>query len=289
MSSSVRDLPQRLPENQREALVRLLADEDPAVFWEVRQKILSYGPEAMDWLRPHLLSDDPLMRKRVKGLLTHLQRQDADNEFLSFCLRQGDDFDLEDGAMLLAKTSYPTINVEGYSAILDAYAKALKVRLEKVSGARPVLEVISHFIFKELDFSGNEDDYYNPENSYLNKVLDSRTGNPISLSTVLLLLGVRLRLPLAGIGLPGHFICRYQNATDELFIDAFNRGRLVNKADCIRYLHSGHDLLSEKTFIPYTSRRILMRMCANLHQIFQLKEQPDETMRFQRYLVALAR
>jgi regulator of sirC expression with transglutaminase-like and TPR domain len=145
------------------------------------------------------------------------------------------------------------------------------------------------YLFREQGFTGDESNYYAPENSYLDTVLDRRTGNPISLSTVCLLLARRLRLPMTGIGLPGHFVCRYQSAEEEVYLDAFNRGRLLTRADCIQHLvQTGHGA-GDGFLTPATSRRILLRMCSNLHQIYQQIERPAETARMQRYLVALAK
>ncbi|MEI7731628.1 MAG: transglutaminase-like domain-containing protein [Verrucomicrobiota bacterium] len=281
--------PARLTENQRQALIRLLADEDPVVFETIRNKLLAYGPEVMDWLKPHLLSGDPLFRKRVKAMLHHLQCQDMDNEFLTFCLRQGEDLDLEDAVWLLARTRFPEINPEGYVAILDGYAAELRLRLIGLNGAHARLGAIAFYLFQEQGFTGNEENYYDPNNSYLNKVLDRHTGNPISLCLVLLFVCQRLKLPVVGIGLPGHFICRYQTATDEIYIDAFNRGRLATKADCVRFLHATSRSLVDESIQPVSARKVLARICSNLHLIYQHLAQPEDSARFQRYAVALGR
>ena len=105
-------LPEALSENQRAALLNLLADEDRAIYQTVRQKILSYGPQATEWLRPHVLSSDPALRRRAQEIVLHFERQAADTRFLGFCLKHGEDFDLEQGAWLLAQTRHPEINRE---------------------------------------------------------------------------------------------------------------------------------------------------------------------------------
>src|SRR5712664_2961951 len=204
-------LPETLSESGRAALINLLADDDRAVYQTVRQKIISYGPQAAEWLRPHLLSNDPSLRRRSQEIVLHFDRQAADNRFLGFCLKHGEEFDLEQGAWLLAQTRYPDINVEGYGALLDYYARQLRERLAPETDPKEVLSALNHYLFVELGFSGNEENYYEPENSYLNRVIDRRTGNPINLCLIYILLARRLRLPVTGIGLPGHFICRHQS------------------------------------------------------------------------------
>ncbi len=282
-------LREELSESQREALLKLLADEDAAIYQMVRQKILSCGPKAAAWLRPHLLSREPALRRRVQEIVHHFERQGADNCFLAFCLRQGEELELEQGAWLLAQTRYPDINVEGYRALLDSYASDLRLRLDLNSQPKQLLTAINEYLFQELGYAGNNENYYDPENSYLNRVVDRRTGNPINLCLVYLLVARRLRLPITGIGLPGHFICRYQSSAAEIYIDVFNGGKFLTKADCVQYLVHGNFSLREDYLAPITPRKLLHRICANLHQIYLHLKLAEETTRLQRYLVALGR
>jgi regulator of sirC expression with transglutaminase-like and TPR domain len=280
---------EKLSVSQREALISLLADDDPAVYRTVREKILSYGPSAREWLRPHTLSNNPVLCRRAQQLVHQFGRQNADNRFLVFCLKQGEELDLEQGSWLLAQTKYPEINAEAYQALLDGYAGELRERINFNAGEKTILTTINRYLFGELGFFGNEQNFYEPENSYLNCVIDRRTGNPISLCVVCLLLARRLRLPIAGIGLPGHFVCRFQSSASELYIDAFNQGKLMTKADCVQYLLRGHYGLQDDYLTPVSPRRILMRVCGNLHRIYYHLKLPEETTRLQRYLIALAR
>lgn len=281
--------PEELSASRKSALLKLLADEDVAIFQSIREKILSYGPAAAEWLRPHLLSRDPVLRRRAQAIVRAFDRQLADNRFLAFCLKGGEELDLEQGAWLLAQTQFPDINEEAYRALLDAFADNARDRIQAVTEPRQVLTAINHYLFEELGFTGNEEDYYQPDNSYLSRVLDRRTGNPISLCLVYLLIGRRLQLPLAGIGLPGHFICRYQSSAAEYFIDCFNRGKLLTKTDCVQYLLQGNYSVRTDYLAPVSPRRMMLRICGNLHQIYLRLEQSEPATRVQRYLVALGK
>jgi regulator of sirC expression with transglutaminase-like and TPR domain len=278
-----------LSDGQKVALLKLLTDDDIAVYHTIRGKILSYGQAANEWLRPHMLSSDPILRRRANELVHFLARQEADNRFLVFCLSQGEDLDIEEGGWLLAQTQYPDINRAAYQALFDSYASDLRERIDFGSSPENILATINQYLFAELGFNGNEANYYEPDNSYLNRVVDRRTGNPISLCLVYLLIARRLRLPIVGIGMPGHFLVRFQSSTSEVFIDAFNRGKLLTKADCVKYLlHTSHGF-QEGYLAPVSPRRILLRVCSNLHQIYAQLELADETARLQRYIVALAK
>lgn len=282
-------LPDELSETQRAALLNLLGDEDPAVYQTIREKILSCGPTALAWLRPQALSRDPALRRRAQEIIQHFDRRAADDRFLSFCLGQSEELDLEEGAWLLAQTRYPEINVGAYKALLDLYADEMRERLAAVGENREALTAINEYLFEELRFAGNENDYYDLENSYLNRVIDRRKGNPINLCLLCILLARRLHLPVAGIGLPGHFICRYQSSAAEVYFDPFNRGKLLSKADCVQYLLQGNYSIREDYLAPVSPRRLLLRICSNLHQIYAHLELPDEITRLQRYRVALGR
>jgi regulator of sirC expression with transglutaminase-like and TPR domain len=281
--------PEELSESQKAALLTLLADEDPSIYRKIRQRIVSFGPPAADWLRPHTLSRDPALRRRAQEIVLSFDRQAADDAFLGFCLKHGETFDLEEGAWKLAQTQYPDINVSGYQALLDSFASDISESLRAVTAAEDILGVLNGYLFDELGFAGNEEQYHDPDNSYLNRVLDRRTGNSINLCLVYLLLARRLVLPITGIGLPGHFVCRFQSSSAEIYIDAFNRGKLMTKADCVQYLLQGNYSIREDYLAPVSPRRILLRICGNLHQIYLQLEQTETATRLQRYLVALAR
>lgn len=278
-----------LSESQWKALVNLLADDDPSIYHTVRDKILSFGEDAGERLRPYRLSNDPVLRRRAREVVQHFDRQEADTWFLAFCLKHGEEFDLEEGVWLLAMTQYPDINVGAYRALLDHFAVEIRERIDFSETDKEILTTINNYVFDELGFSGDQESYYDPQNSYLNRVVDRRKGNPINLSLLYLLLARRLELPVAGIGLPGHFICRYQSTSEEIYIDPFHHGKFLTKADCIQYLVSGSHGLQDEFLAPVSTRRILMRICSNLHQIYSQMELAEETTRLQRYLVALAR
>jgi regulator of sirC expression with transglutaminase-like and TPR domain len=274
MSSPTAKPAEKLDEGQRKALITLLADDDLAVYQTVRQKILSY---------------DPVLRRRAQEIAHHFSRISADTDLLAFCLNQGEDFDLEQGVLLLARTQYPAINIEAHAALLDNMAGELRDRLDLSGEPEHILGTIGDYFFTELKFTGDETNFYDPDNSYINRVLDRRRGNPISLSVVYLLVARRLKLPVAGIGLPGHFVCRFQSSRHEIYIDPFRRGRLLTKSDCVKYVMQLRHRFDESCLAPVSARRILLRICANLHQIYTHLKSPDQSERLQRYLVALAK
>jgi regulator of sirC expression with transglutaminase-like and TPR domain len=157
------------------------------------------------------------------------------------------------------------------------------------AGPGVAIDAFNEVLFRQLGFVGNEADYFNPENSYLNRVMDLRRGIPISLCLVYLLIGKRLGLPLVGIGMPGHFICRWQTATEEVFIDPFHLGRLLTRGECRKRLQDLAIEYDDRHLAPLSHRRTLTRVVANLHLIHKERRETATVERFLRYLIALSR
>jgi regulator of sirC expression with transglutaminase-like and TPR domain len=278
-----------LSENQRAALISLLADDDPAVYQLVRSKLMAYGEAACLWLRPHALSPDPKMRRRVQEILTYHARRNSDACFLEFVRRQGEDLDLEEGVGLLARTKYPDTNWEAYTALFDEWASTVQSHLKPQSRPEHTLGAMNHVLFEELGFEGSDQVGYQAECGYLNRIVDERNGNPIGLCTLYLFIARRLRLPITGIGLPNHFVCRLQSSTAEIYVDCFRKGVFLPKADCVKYLLSATYGTTEGSLSPYSPRKILHRMCNNLVLTYGHLEMTDEASRAKRYAAALTR
>src|SRR6266699_6250107 len=156
-SAGTIELPEEFSESKRGALLNLLGDDDPAVFQTVREKILSCGPPAAEWLRPHTLSGDPALRRRTRQIVRHFDRQAADNQFLGFCLKHGEEFGLEQGLWLLAQTEYPEINVAAYQALLATFAGEVAEHLALGGEPMDLLGKLNDYMFGELRFAGNEE------------------------------------------------------------------------------------------------------------------------------------
>lgn len=170
-------------------------------------------------------------------------------------------------ALLVANEVYPDLDIDSYLVGLDDMADAVRSRLAH----RHPATVLKDFLSGELGFCGNADDFFDPRNSYLNQVLDRRTGIPITLSVIYLELAQRLQLPIVGIGLPGHFILRYDGDKDPLYLDPFNGGVTMSTHDChqrVADISSGR-LRFKPTFLaPVSPRQILTRMLRNLKGIY---------------------
>jgi regulator of sirC expression with transglutaminase-like and TPR domain len=175
--------------------------------------------------------------------------------------------DLVEAALLLARSEYPGLDCPGYRRQLDRMGEEAQAAL---GGAVPErLARLNQLMFARWGFRGNRADYYDPRNSFLNDVLDRRTGIPITLSLIYLEVGRRAGLNLAGVGMPGHFLVGVADH-DNVYVDPFNEGNLLTAADCRGLLRELYpDARFHQEFLePVGSRQILVRMVNNLLRIY---------------------
>ena len=145
--------------------------------------------------------------------------------------------DLEQGAFLIARYAYPSLTSPRIRRQLDDMAQEVRDRIGPRASGEETVKTLNRYLFTEQGFKGNTKNYYEFENSYLNCVIDRRTGIPISLSTVYLLIGKRLGLPVHGIGMPGHFLVKYESDRYKIFVDCFNGGALLTEKNCAAVSH----------------------------------------------------
>ncbi len=210
--------------------------------------------------------------------------------FADLVRRADPEIDLARAALLIAQEEYPALVLATYLARLDTLAAQVQARLAASGAAGPaaatplaMIGALNAVLFEDEGFRGNTAEYYDPRNSYLNEVLDRRTGIPITISLVYMEVAARVGLPLDGIGLPGHFIVQYPGAgrgaagltghpqPDEIFIDPYEGGRLLTRADCaarFRRLYGPDFTFAEEYLTPLTRHQILARLLGNLKAIY---------------------
>lgn len=182
------------------------------------------------------------------------------------------EMDLAEAALAIAAEEYPDLRPATYLDALQHWADDLRRRIGTQTDVQKIVGLFNQFVFGDLKFQGNRNDYANPKNSYLNEVIDRRLGIPISLSVVYIAVGERAGLPVRGVGMPGHFLVTYARGRSpaELFIDPFN-AQVLDRAGCARLLEriSEGKVSMQPSFLePVGKRQILARMLNNLKAIF---------------------
>ena len=182
---------------------------------------------------------------------------------------------LLDVALLIARDEYPDLDPGRYALRVQGHASHLRRAVERESRLALKMRTINQYLFEEVGYAGNHDEYYDPRNSYINEVFERRLGNPISLALVQMTVTREVGLPLDGVSFPGHFLVRLPVDNGVLVMDPFNRGRPLD-VDELRERASAHlgggvpddDALSQ-ILNPASNRAILVRMLRNLHGVYQ--------------------
>ena len=194
-----------------------------------------------------------------------------------------EDFDLVQGALLIAAEHYPQLDIEAYVRTLDELGAALRRRLRPDIGRTDAIRALNRYMFDELGFQGAREDYYDPRNSFLNDVIDRRIGIPITLAIVYQRLGHSVGLPLAGVSFPGHFLVRCSVSEGTVVLDPFHKGMSLGLPELGKRLASvqgGSPPRSEVVALlaPAAPREILARLLRNLRAIYMNYQQLSQAL-----------
>ena len=264
-------------ETKIQALLRLLSDPNEQVAKTIQHEFVRIGPSALPFLEK-AVTEDTALETRVAYVKDEIRFEQLKEEFSAFFAHCSRQVDWEKGAFLIARIAYPDVDISHYEKCLDHLAEEFRTKWHSEE-APPgkVARLLSAFLFKDKGFSGNRIHYYDPDNSYLHRVIESRQGIPISLSAIYVFVGNRLGLPLAGVGMPGHFLVKIEGESPPQFVDCFNGGVLLGEQDCEQFI-TASGLNHDPRFLEKSpTRLILTRMLRILLSIYE--REPENPMR----------
>jgi len=189
--------------------------------------------------------------------------------------------DLARAALYIAQEEYPDLEPGEYLNALDTMAAEVKERLPAERYPLRIIQSINEYLYDDLGFVGNTDDYYDPRNSYFNEVIDRRTGIPITLALVYLEVARRIDFPMVGVGMPGHFLIRPEFEDVGIFVDAFDGGKILFPEDCqerLTQIYRQPVTLQSSFLESVTSQQFLARMLTNLKFIYLQREELELAM-----------
>ncbi len=258
------------------ALISLLDDPDPDMFSHIKQKLEELGYGAIDGLE-HAWSSNQYgltFQNRVEDVIHSIQFKSIKKELDHWS--KSDRPDLLEGALILSKYQYPDFNRADFFKELDKIEKDIWIELNSNLTAMEQIRVINHILFDVYKFSGNTKNYHSPQNSFISSVVETKKGNPLSLSILYSHLCQKLKLPVFGINLPKHFILGFADQAqaflkDELdsddilfYINPFSQGGVFGKDEIYRFCEQLKIDPAESFFKPCGSIDMIYRALFNL-------------------------
>lgn len=268
------------------ALLSLLDDPDRDVFLQVREKLLSIGEKVIPALENVWeQSFDTHIQTKIEGIIHNIQFNTTAQVLKEWASTP--EQNLLTGALLIAKYQYPDLNEDKLKRHIQQIRQDVWLELNDKLTALEQVKILNHILFEVHNFSGNTKNYHAPQNSYINNVLESKKGNPLSLSLVYLIVAQDLKIPIYGVNLPEHFVLCYKDVhqlmtvktkRDEemiaqgilFYINPFSRGAVFGKKQLEIYLKKMNLEPQPMHYQPCTNLEMIKRLLRNL--IFSYKK-----------------
>lgn len=260
---------QNLSEKEIRGFVSLLQDSD--------DKIIKLMADQLCKL------DDPTL-KNIERTALYIAEQNSNEDLLDnwyqvsklALLNQIQDwkkaYDLEKGLLLISRLKNPGLEEQKYQDQLDNYAARVRAKLSTISKQYTIIDALNEVLYKEEGFVGNQADYYDINNNFLHTVLEQRTGNPIMLSVIYILVARRLGIDIRGVGTPGHFIVQYEDR----YYDPFFAGKEISKEECVLRSQELSVFWRDEYLDQIDDKHIMARCIRNLIAIYKKLNEYDK-------------
>lgn len=265
-------------EQELKAIISLLDDPDMEIFNHVEQQLITFGPEVIPQLEASWESSfDPLSQTRIENIIHKIQFDQIKNDLQLWDLKNSKD--LLDGLLIVNRYQYPNLDESNvFLTLADLKRNAWFQLMYDMSPVEKV-KLLNNILFREYGLSGNTTNYHDPQNSFIHKVLESKRGNPISLSCIYSIIAQQLDIPIYGVNLPKHFITAYVEDLSQpplFYINPFNRGQIMHENDIYSFLKQLDLPLSEEYTMPCTNKAIIKRVLRNLIMAYDNMGNPQK-------------
>jgi len=258
------------------SLIKLLDDPDREIYEHIHDKILSYGGEVIEYLESAWeQAFDAIQQERIANLVHEIQFRLVKDELKLWY--HGGAFDLLQGALIINKYQYPDLDEQKVINQIEAIKRDIWLQMIYDSSPAEQVKLINHVFYNIHGFTGNTSNHQDPQNSYLNQVLETKKGNQISLAIIYSIIAQKLDIPVYGVNLPQHFILAYVDETREtefeggvlFYINAFNKGFIFGRRDVDMFLKQ-LNLKAEKQYYEACSNvDIVRRILRNLISAYE--------------------
>ncbi len=251
-------------------------DQSPQIRKILRQTILDSSYDIIFNRLEFSRQIPPEFRENLNSLLDSLHFDLVKSTFHRLVAGNLEDIDLEKAALLLSYWNNPSVNLAGVRNKIDQYAAEVGSRFALLENPFSQVEHLSYFMFKKYNFRGNTDDYYHPDNSFLDRVLETHKGIPISLSLLIMLIGQRLSIPLEGVPMPAHFILKFISGGEEMFFDPYYRGQTYSRQECLAYLNNANVENPHEILDGCPHYQIVLRIMRNIRLVYSSYRDEEE-------------
>jgi len=266
-------------------LLELLDDNSPQIRNILQQTLLANSLDII-LKKPYYVLQAPVdFRERFIDLLEDLRPKLIRSAFQQLLDKTLEDMDLEPAVLLLSYWNDSKVDIPTIIHQLDKMAEEIGSRMPYSGHPLAFIDHISYYFFKKYGFRGNKADYYNPDNSFIDRVLETRKGIPITLSVIFMLIAKRLNLPVTGVPMPAHFILKFDNGNDEIFFDPFYQGRIYSRRECLYYLLNANVSDPESILSGCTNYEIVLRIMRNIHLVYSsYRDFPEKVAEIEQFL-----
>jgi regulator of sirC expression with transglutaminase-like and TPR domain len=269
-----------------ESLLFLMDDPDPFVQQSVESRLQELGEKAvplLDEYRSEVNEEDA--KNRVNDVIHKLTFGNLESDFIDL-LENGIKTrkTLETAIFTLARFGNPTLRISEYQKKLDHFAQMIEPQIKYKLDEKRKMKRMLQFIFEDLNFQGDPNNYHAPQNCFLNQVVDRRKGLPISLSLIVMFIARRLEMPFFGINMPIHFMLNYVGDKEELLIDPYDNGSIVTYDQCYFFLKKNNIDPRPEHFQIATNLDVVLRCIRNLIHSYERQEQLERVEDLQKLL-----
>lgn len=263
------------------AIISLLDDPDPIIFEQISKKILSLGTTVIPMLESQWeQSLDALLQQRIEQLIHQIQYNTVKEELKTWA--SSGSFDLLSGFITIARLQYPELDEQKLINQIEAIKRDAWIELRYDTSPLEKVKILNHVFYSINGFTGNTTSFHDPQNSYINNVLESRRGNQISLAVIYSIVAQRLDIPIYGVNLPQHFVLAYLDEKQEyphissgeangilFYINAFNKGSVFNRRDVDHFLKQLEIQPESYFYNPCSNIQIIKRILRNLISAYE--------------------
>lgn len=257
------------------AMIHLLDDSDQEVVTMVEQQIRTLGPSIIPVLESEWesVSLNPLLQSKIENLIHDFQWQSVKTRLQIW--KESGGMDLLEGMWILATYRYPDYSFEDLKLEMDQLYYEVWPQMREEIHPMDQVKVLNAVIFDQLKFGPNTKNFHAANNSFINNVLTSKKGNPISLCVIYMWIAQKLGMPVYGVNLPNLFVLTHKQNDLQFYINVFNKGLIFNKIDIDNYIAQLNLTPNEIYYNPCSNLEIIRRVIRNLMMAYEKAGEQD--------------